>query len=209
MLRRSLKHPISHWRLWQVFPTLVFAAGVFGILPGLIPPFSISAFWIGIGLAALAIPVGLWNWWTYNWWARLTILLLWTVQILLLASRGWSQLIPIIWIWLVPILGAYVVAWLLPALNPVLSGVLWREQWCPETRMGRAIMGVVLAVGPSAGVLGASFGLYGSRFGEANLVYLALATLGSMAAIGIAFANAYVLWPERPWAKQAGSSKQS
>jgi len=71
--------------------------------------------------------------------------------------------------------------------------------------VGRAVLGLALAVGPSAGVIGASVGMFGSRFGETDSVILVIAALSSAVAIGFAFAFAYQVWPDRPWVKRTGT----
>ena len=84
-------------------------------------------------------------------------------------------------------------AWIFPALKPTLSSFLWREQTAPQTRLGQALLTTVITIVPVAGVLGASIGMYGSRFGETTFVLLVAASLGSVVSIGFAFAAAYQL----------------
>lgn len=78
----------------------------------------------------------------------------------------------------------------------------------PQTRVGRFILGASLSLAPVAGVLGASAGMFGSRFGELGLTYLIGGILSSVTAPGIAFAIAYQVWPARPWADQASEGSQ-
>lgn len=204
MLKRSKRHPIAHWRWWQTIAGAVFVYGGFAVLLAFFPSFSTTALKVGIGLAIPAMLAAVWNWWTYHWWARLTLAILWTLQFLSIAARAWAGAIPVAWVWLAPILSAYLLAWMLPALKPTLSSFLWREQTAPQTRFGRAFMTVMITLAPVAGVLGASIGMFGSRFGETTFVLLVGASLGSMVSIGFAFTAAYQLWPERPWAKDEG-----
>jgi len=201
MLRRTKRHPLAHWAWWQVVLAFTFAFGLFGTLPGFLPPISISAMRIGWALAILIGLAAMWSWWNFNWWARLAGTALWTIQILATAARAWILLIGVTWIWMVPILSAYLLAWAMPVLNPRASAILWREQMTPQTRVGRIVLGLALAIGPSAGVIGASVGMFGSRFVETNSVILVMAALSSAVAIGFAFAISYQLWPVRPWAK--------
>ncbi|NIS82044.1 MAG: hypothetical protein GTO14_17975 [Anaerolineales bacterium] len=201
MSKQPKKHPYAHWRWWQAIGIALFSFGGFGILVGILPPFSSTALKIGLVLAAVATIAAVWNWRSYNWWSRLTVGGLWTLQIMAIAARAFAESLPNLWLWFVPTIGAYLLAWSLPALRPAISSLLWREQTAPQTRWGRAFLGLMIALAPVAGVLGASFGMYGSRFEEIKLTLIALASLASITAIGIAFALAYQLWPERPWAK--------
>ncbi len=207
MFRRTKRHGLAHWAWWQVLAISLLGFAPFGALPGFLPPISISVIRLGLLSAIPVVIAVMWSWWTYNWWARLAAPALWTILILATATRAWFLLIGITWIWMVPILSAYLLAWATPALNPRVSAVLWREQVAPQTRVGRALLVLALAIGPSAGVIGASVGLFGSRFGETEAVILAIAALSSAVAIGFAFAIAYQLWPERPWGQNNAGDK--
>ena len=206
MSKRSKGHPKVIWAWWKVLSLAILVFGVFGALPGFLPPVSISAMRLGWALAIPAALAALWSWWNFSWWARLAGAALWSLQILVTGARAWTLLIGITWIWLVPIVSAYLLAWAMPAMQPLVSETLWGEQWTPQTRWGKTILGLTLAIGPSAGVLGAAFGMFGIRSGEQNSLILIAAVLFSAVAIQFAFAFAYQFWPERPWSKQAGSS---
>lgn len=209
MFKRTKRHPNANWAWWKVLTLAILVFGAFGALPGFLPPVSISAMRLGWALAIPAVLAALWSWWNFSWWARLAGAALWSLQILVTGARAWTLLIGITWIWLVPIVSAYLLAWAMPAMQPLVSRSLWREQWTPQTRMGKTILRLALAIGPSAGVLGAALGMSGSRFGETNSLILVVAALCSAVAIQFAFAFAYQFWPERPWAIQAASSKQA
>ena len=209
MIRRSKRHGLARWAWWRVLALAIFGFAPFGALLGYLPPISVSLARAGMVLSVLAILAVMWSWWTYSWWARLAAPAIWTMQILAIGARGWTLVIGMSWVWLVPILSAYLLAWVMPAINPHQSDMIWREQTTPQTRTGRALLGLALGIGPSAGVLGASIGMFGSRFGEKESVLLAIAALSSAVAIGIAFAISYQLWPERPWAKDTASHREA
>jgi len=202
MFKRSQRHPNSHWAWWQALAASLFVFGLFGALPGFLPPISISAMKLGWFIGVPAVLAGVWSWWNFNWWPRIAFGVLLTLQILLAASRAWFLLIGITWVWLLPILLAYLLAWALPAIKPRVSAILWREQTAPQTRVGQIILVIALAIGPSAGVIGASLGMFGNRFGETDTVILVAAALMTSVAIGFAFAFAHQLWPDRPWAQK-------
>ncbi|MGH2621927.1 MAG: hypothetical protein ACRDHG_15350 [Anaerolineales bacterium] len=207
MLKRTKRHPLARWAWWQMLALSAVGFGFLGATFGFFPPISISVIRLGLLSSVPVIIAAMWSWWTYSWWARLSVQALVTLQFLAIAARCWTLVIGISWVWLVPILSAYLLAWALPALNPRLSAILWREQWTPQTRVGRALLGLALAIGPSAGVLGASFGMFGNRFGETSIVVAVMAALSSSVAIGFAFAISYQLWPERPWTKDMGAKQ--
>jgi hypothetical protein len=208
VFKRSKLHPNSHWRWWQALGISVFSFGGIGSLLGVLPPFSIAALTIGLGLGLITAIIGFWNWWSCNWWSQLLLGVFTGFLFLSFVLRVWAEIALAEWIWLLIIIGFYLLAWIMPSIQPSISTVLWREQTAPRTRMGRASMRVLLAIAPIAGVLGASFGMYGSRSGELALVLIVIAGLFSIVAIGIAFATSYQLWPDRPWtqSEQGGES---
>lgn len=184
-----------------------FAFGLLGILPGFLPPISPEIIRLGAFGALLAVLVSLLNWRSYTWWARLALGVIMTLQFLAIASRSWWILVGFQWIWVAPMFLAYLVAWLLPLLRPRISDVLWREQTAPQTRIGRTILAIALGIGPSAGVIGASLGMFGYRTDGLRGVLLAGGAICSLVSIGFAFALGYQLWPERPWAAMRGSQE--
>lgn len=205
ILRRTKRHPAAHWAWWQVLAASSIVAGSFGAMLGVFPPISAAAIRLGLIFSVPVIIAAMWNWWTYNWWARLAVQALVTLQFLAIAARGWTLAIGVTWIWLIPVVSAYLLAWAMPALNPRTSAMLWREQWTPQTRVGRVLLGLALAIGPSAGVLGASLGMFGGRIGETGAVVAVGSALASFVAIQLAFVISFQLWPERPWAKESAS----
>jgi hypothetical protein len=201
--RRNQKHPASHLRSWQIIAASVLSFGGFGLVFALIPPFSMDALKIAAIVTFVAVIVAFWNWMTYDWWARLAISAILSLQVLGITARAWLGVPPSIWPWLFPTLLIYIAAWILPATMPRLSRLIWREQSAPQTRLGRALMALMIGLVPIVGGFGAGFGMFGSRFGEAQIVYIVLGILGTFSAAIISFATMYQLWPERPWAQKA------
>lgn len=206
MFKRSKKHPMSDWSWWQVLLGTSFAFGLFGAMPGFLPPISADLMRLGVLLSFPIVISAIWNWWTYNWWARLAVSSLWTVQLLAIVARAWSLVMGVNLIWIVPVGSAYLLAWVLPLFKPQLSEFLWWEQVAPQTRLGRTILALALGIGPSAGVLGAAFGMFGNRFGEREAALAVGGALASFVAISVAFGISYQLWPERPWARESGAA---
>lgn len=198
--KRSKKHPNSHWHWWQVIAAGGFGFGILGSLIGLLPPFSLPAFKIGLTLAAIAVVTGLWNWWAYTFWSRLISAGIWSLMMLGITVRAWMGVVPVVGLWLVPLLVAFFLGWALPALSPSISKFLWQEQMTPQTRIGRALLAIGLTVAPVAGTLGASIGMFGSRFDDIEGTPLFIAVLGTIGSLILPFTFSYQLWPERPWA---------
>jgi len=187
----------------------LFSLGGFGAVLAFIPPYSPNAMKVAVGLTVVGTVAAVWGISKANWWAVIVFLNSWFLLILGFAIRAWAVIIPQVWVWLVPLVAAYLIAWILPAINPKLSARLLREQFAPETRWGRGCLTLFLVVGPAAGALGASVGMYGSRFGQGNTVMLVMAVLSSAVAVGFAQAAAQQVWPRRPWAQPADSGARN
>lgn len=200
--KRTNKHPNSHWRWWQTLGVGVFSFGIFGVLFSLIPSFSITAVRIGILLAIIGTLTGIWNWWTYSWWARFAVMVIWSLFLFGITIRAWMGIVSDTWAWLVPLLIAFILGWTLPIISPALSDFLWQEQTTPQTRTGRTLLAIGISIAPAAGAIGASIGMFGSRFGEIKGTLLILAILGTITNIVLPFIISYQLWPDRPWVKK-------
>jgi len=208
-MQRRLDQPSSStWPWWKAAAIALFTLGGFGAVLTVIPPYSSSAMKVAIGLTLVGTVGAVWGISKANWWGGIVLLNSWFLLILGFAIRAWALVIPQVWIWLVPLVAAYLLAWALPAISPKLSARLLREQFAPETRWGRGCLTLFLVVGPAAGTLGASVGMYGSRFGQGNAVMLVIAVLSSAVAVGFAQAAAEQVWPRRPWAQTADFGSQ-
>ena len=199
------KHPLSDRSWWQVGAIAAFSFGLLGTLIGLLPTYSSSALAVGLSLATVATAASLWNWRTYAWAARSATSMILSLMIFLLASRSLASVLGPMWMSVLLLLLVYLVSWLLPIVAPRLSARIWREQMTPQTRLGRGCLALSIAVAPVAGVLGASVGLFGHRFGQGDAIYLVGGLLAWVGALGISFAASHQLWPERPWG--VGQSK--
>lgn len=116
--------------------------------------------------------------------SQVTALFVLTLLLLMIAIRSWDVILPLSWVWVVPLVASFILAWVLPRLNPSTSTFLFREQHSPRTRLGRMILTLALAIGPAAGVLGASVGLSSSRFGDQDLIFAVMAALTTLMAVG-------------------------
>ena len=103
----------------------------------------------------------------------------------------------VLWaLWMTLLLIAYILAWVLPTLNPKLSAALWREQYTPETRSGRFFINMSAKILPIARASGALIGTYATRSGHDNLIALIIGILGSMVSIGFAQVFLHQFWRE-------------
>ena len=204
--RRDRPSSSSSWPWWKAAILAPVGLGVFGAALAFVPPYSSNALKVATGLTVAGTVAGVWSVTRPNWWAAIAFVNSWLFLMLGMAMRAWANIIPQVWVWLVPLVAAYVLAWAFPAISPKLSARLLREQFAPETRWGRGCLTLFLVVGPAGGALGASVGMYGSRFGEGSVVMLVLAVLTSAVAVGGAQAFAQQVWPKRPWAQSVDSS---
>jgi hypothetical protein len=115
---------------------------------------------------------------------------------LLLGARAWLMIVGdvLIWAaWMSLIIAAYTLAWALPSLNPKLSKLLWREQYSPETRLGKLLLKISAVLLPIAGTGGAFLGMYSKN---ENQVMLFLGTAACLVSIGLAQLTAHQFWRE-------------
>lgn len=194
------------WPLWQLVPMVLVVFGILGALLAVLPDYSPIALGIAAVLvlsAVLAVALGAGR---SSWWHQIVYGNSFFLLMLGLAIRAWNAVIPAIGLWLTGLVGLYVLAWALPAIEPKLSSLLAREPLAPETRLGRGCLAAALAIGPAAAGLGATLGIYGSRYGQEKLVFLLIGCLGTITVLGWSQVAAHDMWPKRPWAKQQASS---
>lgn len=179
--------PADNWPIWKliIVPAVLF--GLWALLPTLYPSYSTAALFISISLVILGIAgvvlVGRGR-------RRLGQTLFgnaFFLLILAMGARGWFVVVgnTTTWaFWMAIIIAAYVLAWALPALNPRLSALLWKEQYTPETKFGRAFLSFSSRILPIAGSGGALIGMYGTRSGQDNLIALLVGILATIVPIG-------------------------
>lgn len=189
----------NQWPWWKSGGLALFVFGVFAVILAYYPSYSSVAMSVGVGLAFLGVIVSIRTVRTRDWWGQIGYINIWMLLVLGIAIRAWTDVIPFLWLWLILLPGFYLLAWALPVIHPKLSALLLREQLAPETIVGRGCMAWTITLLPVAGGLGAVFGMYGSRYGQDKFVSLAIASLFSMASIGMSQAIAHQSWPKRPW----------
>lgn len=204
MMKINRTHPNVDWPWWKITGAGLISFGTFGSIILFMPPQTSFSDIFGITSIVLSVPIVIWNWKVYSKASRITLSTLWSLQVLIIGFKSWNQVYPPFWLY--PMSAAYILAWILPALDPALSKFLWREQTEPKTKIGRFILGLSLSLVPIAGVLGTSIGLFKSRFEGIMGTYLIAGPLAFVAAIGMTFSFSYQLWSDQPWAKQIEGS---
>jgi hypothetical protein len=206
-MRTKRRHPNADWPWWKIIGAGFFSFGLFGFIIAIMPPRTALAFVMGVTLTIVAIVVGIWNWRTYSWASQMAASGIWTLPFLIIGIRAWMEVYPIVWVY--PIVIVYLLAWFLPALNPALSKLIWREQTAPQTRIGRIILVLAISMAPVAGALGASAGMFSSRFNGISGVYMIAGPLSFVVAIIVAQGFAHQLWPDRSWARHEAEDQGS
>jgi hypothetical protein len=199
-MAKPKRAPGADWPWWKIGGGSLVSFGTFGMLIGVLPPYSYRGLIVGTVLAFIMTAAVFWSWKTYHWIPQVLIPTLFSIQFLCITLRAWMAFFNGIGLWIFPVLTGYFLAWILPLVNSNLSEFLWREQDTPQTKVGRVVMSVLLAIAPVAGTLGASFGMFSSRFGDWNFAYLFLGSLFSITTVGLAFTFAYQIWRDPPWA---------
>ncbi len=206
MVKKAPRSPAYEWAWWKIAGLAFFALGGLSLMLAVFPHLSSQAAALALILFILGFVGSLWSWRTYNWWARLIVTNSFLLLLLGIGIRAWSEIVPAIWILAIGSSIAYVLAWALPVLSPKLSAAMVREQTNPQTALGRGCFIVGVVVAPAAAGLGATFGLYGSRYGQGDLVFLLIGISLIFASLILGHSASYNHWMERPWVGQAKPS---
>lgn len=191
--------PIEKWSLWKLilFPLVII--GIWAALPIFYPYYSPGVLIIGILLTTLGIVGIVMVGRGRRRWGHIAFYNAFFLLLFTFGARAWLLIIGKVWLWLLwmTILFAfYILAWALPTLNPKISALLWREQYTPETRFGKAILSISAKIIPIAGSGGALIMMYGSRSGYNDLPALLIGIIGSIVSIGFAQVAAHQFWRE-------------
>lgn len=172
------------WPLWKVIIIAPFIYGIFSLLFLIVPPvFAEYAILLALFFSLAGTVTLMWGHFSRSNWPEVLGTFIFTLQLLTFASRAWVAAIPITWVWHLPLYVVFLLAWALPLISSRFSGIVGNEINSPKTRFGRGVMALFLGLGPSAGFIGASIGIYGSRFRDGQMVWLIGAILGSFLAI--------------------------
>lgn len=189
------------WNWWKLLGACLGGFGTFGILLGLLPNYSLGALLIGLFLTLLITGMGLWGWKTSYLIPQILVTILFTTQILCIGVRFWMAIYGGVMPWFPIIALGYILAWVFPIIMPKLSELLWREQTAPQTKVGKILLSAVLSIAPVAGVLGASGGMFSSRYGNSILTDVAIGSLFTIVAVGLSFLFSYQIYLYRQRSK--------
>jgi hypothetical protein len=184
---------------WKTLPLGIILYGVQALLVAVIPEFSATCAVIAAGLAFTGV-VSIVAYRSFeSWWGRLIALNAWTMLLFGMVIRIWAYLIFSEWIWLGLLFPLYVLAWLIPVLLPDFSRLLFREQFEPQTRLGKGCLRIFIAVGFSGVGLSATYAYYALRRGERQSVFFLAALMGTVVVIALSQVFSHQLWQQRPW----------
>ncbi len=202
MSRTKSPTPIAaNWPWWKLAGLVVVTLGMFAALFALYPAPSNIAIGTAVLLLLATAAVAVWSMPSNPWWFQVAYVNAWLLLILGIGIRNWAAVIPVSWLWVVPMVGGYVAAWTLPIIRPKFSMMLAREQVNPRTRFGSGCLTVALIVFPVAAAIAPSFGLFAPRWGLQNEFHLFIAIMSTLVAVGGSQYFAGHLWPQRPWAE--------
>lgn len=200
--------PIEDWPLWKLIGLLLLSTGALAAMLTLIPYYHSTALILGIILFATGVITFIYTIRKKNWWAGVVFQNTWPLLFFAMGARSLISQLSNGWIWISLLLACYILAWLIPVLDPKLSALLWREQTAPETRLGKGCMGVFIKFSPTIIALGPISGIYLSRHGYDNIFFLVFGTMNCLIAIVLGQLISHQIWPKRPWAQQEESETE-
>jgi len=199
--RRKASSP-ENWPLWRVGGLAVLVFGGMSLGLAFVPDYSPAATAAAVVMGPGTVIAAIWGARTKSWWSQIAYMALWMLFFLGFGIRMWAAVIPASWLWAPLVVGGYLLAWALPAVQPRLSAILLREQLAPQTRFGQGCMRWSLALLLGAGASGYWVYEVSRRAGHFDLAWLAGGGLSIAVAIGWSQAVSHQLWPRRPWAKK-------
>ncbi len=184
---------MKRYQWWHAPLVIVLLLG-FCAVATFFPYTSGLALVAGLGLMVLGGLAAVWYWLSANRFAAWLVGNALALAFLLVALRFWEAVVPSPYIWLVLPVGAYLLASVLPFLSPALSGLVFREEYAPQTALGRGCLAIALALGPSIAVVGAVLGLFSYRLAGRGSTFLVAGAFGSGIAILLAFTFTYAIF---------------
>ena len=191
--------PVESWSLWKVILVPFVVYGIWASLSIFIPYFTPPACFIGLLLTMAGVAGFILVSRGQRRTGQIIFYHAFFLIMLVIAARAWLVIIGnvALWaLWMTLLMGIYLLAWALPSLDPKLSALLWREQYTPETEVGKAVLRFSAKFLPIAGASGAIFGMYPTREGYDNLAFLFVGIAFSLLSIGLSQVAAHTFWKE-------------
>jgi hypothetical protein len=178
---------------------IFFLLGSTGILFSYLPdphtP-SILGLKIAIGLSFVVAACGFYNRLWPNWWMEFLIYFCLVGLLFAGAIRGVG--LSLGKFWLVPLLIAYLLTWILPVIYIRFAKIMYQEQTNSRTVIGNGCMYTPFGLFGVAMVLGATAGFQGFRFSNLYVSMFLIGTLFSFAAIGLGQYFSCKMWMKYP-----------
>jgi hypothetical protein len=208
MTRYRMKTPLpaENMPLWKVLSLVIFSEGGLVAMLTFFPTgYHPIAFAVGIILLIIALITAIYIPRTRDWRVVIIFQNTWPILFFAIGVRALISQLSHGWIWIILLLICYILAWLIPAITPKLSALLWREQTNPQTRLGTGCIGIITRFSAPIMGLGPLAGMYLSRYGYGDIAMMLVGTLLCPSAIAMAQILSHQLWNKRPWVQQEGS----
>jgi hypothetical protein len=191
--------PVENWGLFKLILAPLALFGIWALIIIFFPQYSPIALAFGLLLLFAGIAGFILVGYGYRRLGQIGFSNALYLSMFALSARHWMSILDnlYLWgVWMAVLFSIYVFAWMLPRYNPKLSEFLVREQYTPETSMGKIILNASAKFLPIAGASGALFGMYASRDGNYNFATLFVAIAFSLVSIAFAQLTAHQFWME-------------
>jgi hypothetical protein len=183
--------------LWKTILLIVVSLGGLSVVLGFYPTFSPIAIGLGVMLTLISIIAAVVTDKDRAWWKEVLFANSWLIMFLGMAVRAWGALLSGIIIPGIVLVGLYVLAWLMPAINSSLSERIYLSQVAPESKSGRVLLALLIAIAPSVAGVSGLIGYYGVKYISDNGTAVLLGILAAFVAIAGGQAIAHQLHRNR------------
>jgi hypothetical protein len=132
---------------------------------------------------ALGVIAANWGRWGSPRWSEWAASFIFIAQFVTIGLRAWGAATSVPWLAATAIVGLFLAAWTLPLIFPGFSSWLWREQVAPQSKVGRIVLGLSLAILPTIGVVAAGAGTLLSAAGQTDTGWMIVAVLAFIASL--------------------------
>jgi len=193
------KIPAENMSLWKLVLLTYLVLAPWVIIATLIPRYSQFVLFLGISLSTMGAIGAILVKKGHTRKGHIALGNGLFLLFLIIGARGWYSILGRVYIWLIwmaILFSMYIFAWTLPRYNPKLSDFLFREQYTPETRIGKIVLNASAKFLPIAGASGALFGMYASSDGNDSFGMIFMGIAGTLLSIAFAQLTAHQFWME-------------